>query len=174
VSYADYRDQIQNCDILLYKGTSLVSRLIRWKTKSEYSHAGLVVGWDERLMTVEATGKGVYPIRLSKKIEKYHGSVELWRFNLPTFDADLYDMATFAKDEIGNEYPKWWDLLKFLGAPNRNDKFKLNQFIEMCAQLVARTYNYKGYDLVEGLSDEYTTPQALIDGGKIDLVEVFK
>jgi len=174
MNYLKHRDQIMNCDVLLYKGDSLTSKIIKWKTGSEYSHAGIVGWWGDQLMVLESTGKGVYPVRLSKNIKHYHGSVEWWRYTYPMLVGDRELMLEFAKDEIGKEYPKWWEFLKFFGGKDSDDRFKIETKIVMCAQFVARTYNYKDYDLASDLSDEFTTPEAIIQGGKIELMGVFK
>ena len=57
-------------------GDLFASRIIRWATGSPYSHAGLAVWWNERLMVLEAVGKGVVVTPLSANVRGYHGDVE--------------------------------------------------------------------------------------------------
>ena len=75
--YQIIRDTINNADVLMYKGTTLISRIIRKLTKSEYSHAGIVAWWNERLMVLEAVGKGVIVTPISSNISHYKGEVYL-------------------------------------------------------------------------------------------------
>ncbi len=172
--YLEYRHEIQNCDVLLYKGEGLISGIIKLKTGSEYSHASLVGWWGDRLMVLESTKRGVFPIALSKNIKDYHGSIEWWQYNYPTVDGDRDKMLEFAKLEIGKEYPSIWSLAKtFIGKKDKRDKFRPSKIV-FCSQLVARTYNNEGYDLAKGVADSFTTPEDLFRGGLLTQMGVFK
>ncbi len=158
---------LKDGDVLLYKGTSFISKIIRWKTKSQWSHAGIVAWWGDRLMVLEATGRGVWPVRLSKNIDKYHGDIHWFQYNgvRPLYVADRKAMIEFAKEEIGKEYPSVWELAKtFLGKDNTDDKFVFNRKIIFCSQFVARVYNWRGFDLASKKADDYTTPEDLYAG----------
>ena len=73
VAYPDVRAQIQDGDVLLFQGTHWLSRLIRWGSKSPYSHAGVALWWGPRLMVVQAVGKGVEAVPLSHAVDRYSG-----------------------------------------------------------------------------------------------------
>src|SRR3990172_11256167 len=74
--YEEIRDQITNGDVLMYKGSGIVSSIIQWATRSPYSHAGIAARWNERLMVLEAKGRGVVASPFSRNIEEYRGDVE--------------------------------------------------------------------------------------------------
>ena len=74
-TYQDLRTEIKTCDILLYQGKNWFSRAIRWVIGSPYSHAGIVVWWNDRLMVIEAVGKGVVVTPLSQNLSHYKGPV---------------------------------------------------------------------------------------------------
>ena len=79
LSYIMIRGMILDCDILLYKGSGLVSDGIKWFTGSEFSHAGFAVWWDNRLMVLEAVAPQIVTAPLTESIAKYHGDVYLYR-----------------------------------------------------------------------------------------------
>ncbi len=173
MNYLKYRDQIKDGDVLMYKGTGLTSWIIKKVTGSKYSHASIVCWWNGRLMVLEAIGKGVISSPLSVNIKKYHGEIEWFTYKGEIPNADRKEMVEFAQLELGKEYPSPWKFLKFLGDPDRSDKFKKNTII-FCSQFVARVYNYKKYDLADMLADEYTTPENLYQGNMLEKRGVFK
>ena len=65
VHYAGIRRETRDGDILLFRGKSWISRIICRVTRSPYSHAAIVAWWDERLMVLEAVGKGIVVSRMS-------------------------------------------------------------------------------------------------------------
>ena len=71
--YLENRSQIQQGDIILFRGNAFISRAIRWLDKAPYNHAGLVFEAHGRKFVMESTGKGVNPRLLSvmMKKEKY-------------------------------------------------------------------------------------------------------
>ena len=71
--YLKNRGQIQQGDIILFRGNALISRAIRWLDNAPYNHAGLVFEAHGRKFVMESTGSGVNPRFLSvvMKKEKY-------------------------------------------------------------------------------------------------------
>jgi len=104
VEYDDNRGEIKNGDVLLYRGRSLESRLIRWATRSRYSHAGLAVWWNGRLMVMEAVGRGVVVTPLSKNVSFYPGYVEWFTSVEEIPDHQRLQMVELAQQELGKEY----------------------------------------------------------------------
>src|SRR5215211_3406336 len=76
LDYPDVRNRIQDGDILLFRGKSWFSRLLRWGTRSPYSHSGILGWWNGRLMVLEAVPSGVMASRLSIVVQQYSGHVE--------------------------------------------------------------------------------------------------
>lgn len=71
--YLKNRHQIQQGDIILFRGNAFISRAIRWLDKAPYNHAGIVFEAHGRKFVMESTGHGVNPRFLSvvMKKEKY-------------------------------------------------------------------------------------------------------
>jgi hypothetical protein len=87
--YCGVQRRFQTGDVLLFAGTAWDSRVIRWATKSDYSHCGLVYVWngprrgrrkdpkdqsyEPRVYVLEARGKqGVRLVPMSLLVEDKH------------------------------------------------------------------------------------------------------
>lgn len=101
LEYSKVRQDFKNGDVVLYKGTSFVSKLIRKFTKSEYSHSGIVSWWNDRVMVMEAVGKGVVVTPLSRNVRKYHGDVDWYSCKNEVLDADRLRLVAFAQLGLG-------------------------------------------------------------------------
>ncbi len=85
-TYSDIRYDLQTGDIVLFSGTSLMSRVVQVATKSKWSHVGLVVYsivWDT-VFLFEAVKSGVGLIQLSRKVREYDGEVWVRKLTLDT------------------------------------------------------------------------------------------
>ena len=102
--YEEIRDQIKNGDVLMYKGRGLISSIIRWATRSPYSHAGIAARWNERLMVLEAKGRGVVATSFSRNIKEYRGDVEWFSCVREISDEGRLNMVIFAQEELGKSY----------------------------------------------------------------------
>ena len=112
VDYPAIRNEIQDGDILLFRGTSWLGRVIdrvRGRitgrvTRSPYSHAAIVGWWSGRLMVLEATPTGVVTSRMSLIVNQYSGQVELW-----TTDEQLsrFEVVRTAQLLLGKRYAKF-------------------------------------------------------------------
>jgi hypothetical protein len=162
VDYEQSRSQIKNGDVLMYRGHSLPSRIIRWATGSRYSHAGIAAWWNDRLMVMEAVGKGVVVTPISKNIRSYHGSVEWFTSAEEIPDDQRLKMVEFAQRELGKEYALWRTLFLGIRVLFRRDlesKDKLRREKQLfCSHYVAETYNAIGRDLKKGVSDSFMSP----------------
>ena len=162
VEYEASRPHIQNGDVLLYRGRSWASRLVRWSTRARYSHAGLAVWWNDRLMVMEAVGKGVVVSPLSKNVRTYHGSVEWFTSVEAISPDDRLRMCAFAQQELGKEYALWRALvLGFRMLLQRDVEARDRRRREgrlFCSHYVAATYNAVGRDLKKGVSDRFMSP----------------
>ncbi len=162
MAYDDARVQIQNGDVLLYRGLSLASRVIRWVTGSPYSHAGLAVWWNGRLMVLEAVGKGVVVTPLSTNVRGYHGDVEWFASTEEITPDERLRLVEAAQKELGKEYATWKAVLlgirRLLGAGiDRRDTLRRERKL-FCSLYVAAVYNAIGRDLTKGISDSFTSP----------------
>jgi uncharacterized protein YycO len=169
--YDQIRAAIKDGDILLYKGSGFFSDLIKRFTKSEYSHAGVVSWWHNRLMVLEAVGRGVVATPISENISKYHGEV-IWcvyRVGIP-YDTRI-SMLYWAQLQLGKEYSEW-KLVKFglkilfKRKLDQDDRWRKSNKL-FCSQYVSQMYNVGGLDLKENLSDEFTSPDDIAKSPKI-------
>lgn len=162
MAYDQARVQIQDGDVLLYRGLSLASRVIRWATGSPYSHAGLAVWWNGRLMVLEAVGKGVVVTPLSANVRGYHGDVEWFASTEAITPAERKQLVEIAQKELGKEYATWKAVLlgirRLLGADiDRRDTIRRERKL-FCSLYVASVYTAIGRDLSRGVSDSFTSP----------------
>lgn len=71
--YIDHRDEIKNGDLLIYKGTSILSKAIQYFDKAYYNHIG--VAWipenSGRILTLDMWSQGLACIPLSRRMSGY-------------------------------------------------------------------------------------------------------
>lgn len=160
----DYvRHKIKDGDVLLYQGKGLLSKAIKLLTKSKYSHAGIAVWWNERLMVLEAVSKGVILTPLSKNVSHYKGDVHWYTSVQHIPQTKRFKMVQYAQQELGKEYSKWKLIVfgyKLIFGKDRDkkDEFR-NAHSLVCSHYTAQIYNYAGMDLAEGISDSFTLPE---------------
>jgi len=180
IHYQDYRKDFKDGDILMFKGKGLFSWMIRWKTKSEYSHAGIVAWWNDRLMVLEAVGKGVVARPISYSLKHYHGSFDYYKLKDETgiTDAKRSEMLIFAQEQIGKEYDgkavvMFFFKLLFKSKLNPNDHPNLTAKF-FCSHYVAAIYNKVKLDLIPNLSDELTSPKRIAASDLLKFVGTVK
>ncbi len=173
-AYNQYRDQMKDGDVLLFKGSGVLSRIIQWKTKSAYSHAGLVVWWNGRLMVLEAVGKGVRATPISYNLKKYAGGIDYFRCvdYIPT--GNRKKMVAFAQLQLGKEYDTK-RLIAFFFKLLRGERLGIKesdkeQNTYFCSEYVSEVYEVADIDLVEERSSQFTSPDKLADSQKLEFV----
>ena len=121
----------------LYKGTSMISTLIKWRTWSEYSH----VSWiNEDGSVIEAWTDGVCQ---RKSIHEAHR---------PGTQIDIFDVKMsleqkariklFLKGEIGKKYD-YRGVMKFISRRSGD-----NQDRWFCSELIAAAFNFADVPLL--------------------------
>jgi hypothetical protein len=162
IRYNDVRSKILNGDVLLYKGKGFISRLIKLFTHSAYSHAGLAVWWNERLMVMEAVSKGVVVTPLSRNIEQYHGDVDWYASREPISEDDRIRLARFAQRQLGKGYSHWGVFLIAVFIALKRPFDRDNTFYRskrlFCSFYVAESYDSIERDLRRDKADRFTTP----------------
>ena len=160
--YEEVRLQIKNGDVIMYEGKSMVPKLVSWFTRSPYSHAGIAVWWNERLMVMEATMRGVRVMPLSRNIFKHKGKVEWFTSKQEISDEDRLRMVIFAQEELGKSFARWKAVLfglKILLNRNLSKKDQLRMENKLfCSQYVAQIYNSIGLDLKKKREDRFMSP----------------
>jgi len=163
LKYTDVRQDIKQGDILLYKGRTFVSWAIKFFTRSEYSHAGIAVKWNDRLMVMEAIRKGVIVNPLRRSLKRYKGSVEWWSCKEEINDGDRHKMIIFAQKELGKDFAFWllfcfaFAISFFIRDLNKRVAFRREKKL-FCSLYVAEIYSQAGKDLRKDLSDRFTSP----------------
>lgn len=143
--------------ILLFRGKGLISSIIRWQTRSQYSHAAI---WMPDGKLVEAwQGKGVRVTGL----ESWQG---VDAFRVDGAKAAQWMMAIdYAMAQVGAGYD-YWAVLRFLTRRRgpRNDKW-------FCSELVYRSFEYAGIHLLRDVDASEVSPAMLANSPKLLKVE---
>lgn len=133
--YRDLRPWIDTGDIILWKGNSVISRLIR--LFSVYSHASLVVRMNDfvgdKVCTIEAEWPRMNPARLSDELRMYNGRAYLYKTTID--GAQREDMKSFAMQKLfeGIQYDVGGVLLNLLGIVSLNAaKYYCSEFVTDC------------------------------------------
>jgi hypothetical protein len=163
LEYGRTRREILSGDILLYESDTIFSRIIKRVTHSRYSHAGIAVWWNQRLMVMEAVGRGVGVTPLSTNIKRHQGRIHWFSLKQPVSAAQRRRMIIKAQEELGKDYDLWnaiWVGIKLLfnWQPEKRDALKRQQKF-FCSAYVAHVYNSAGIDLKPGLSDSSMVPE---------------
>lgn len=165
-TYEQYRSQMKTGDLIAFSGNAGFSNVIKWATKSHYSHVGIVLkadlgtGFGDSILVVESTLetqfldannkqaiKGVQMHWLSKRIESYDGSVYWLELTTPLAPENKAKMEAWLRDTHNQKVP--YDYLQIYGAAidwfdqlgwtSREDFSTL-----FCSELVAKALRIAG------------------------------
>ena len=159
-TYDEVRGRLKTGDIILTGGTSLFSKAIKFLTKSEWSHVGMVVRTDEWnfvLMWESTTPSGVEDVRtgevtrgvqlvpLSERVRTYKGSFAVRQISRALTVDEVEKLKAFRAKVRGRNYDM--DALELLGSAidvpflpqNTEDIASL-----FCCELIAETYQELG------------------------------
>lgn len=164
-NYQQHRHDMQDGDVLIFKGQSWLSKIIKWRTRSDYSHAGVVVWWNDRLMVLEAIGQGVLARPISYNLDHYRGDIEYFRPSQEIATETRTRMAQFAQAQLGKKYASR-RLLSFffkllLNRPLLSQDKAAAPCRYFCSEYVADIYAKNGLDLDIERSSGYTSPDRL-------------
>jgi hypothetical protein len=159
MDYPAIRGEIQDGDILLFRGKSWLSRLICWITRSPYSHAAILGWWNGRLMVLDATPTGVVTSQMSLIVNEYSGKLELW-----TTDEHLsrFEVIRTAQLLLGKRSSKGKLVrtLKRLLGRSRHEPIDPEAAPEdfVRSEFVSRVWRAGGVDLVKHAPDTSIRP----------------
>jgi len=166
----DVEPQIATGDVLLFRGTSLYARLIKLRTESQFSHAGVVyrmkINGHTRLCVFEALEPGgvrLYPLDMY-----VDAGEDIHWYQLNDLTIDREKVADFVQRQWGKRYAMkqiWWSFSRLAGLLRYLFRWKLteaekNQFF--CSELVAAALAYAGYKTDDGLLPMTTSPGDLV------------
>jgi len=176
--YSSVRGKIKNADILLYKGQGIISWLIKLVTRSPYSHAGLAVWWYDRLMVMEAVGKGVVVTPLSINVAHYDGGVEWYQYKDDIPDVDRVKMVHFAQQQLGKKYAIWkmvsilfYRLFQW-NVDKRDQLYRTKRLF--CSYYVSEVYDSIGRKLKVNVSDRFMSPGDIAQSPHLKKIAVLK
>lgn len=164
LQYGAIRDRVEDGDIVLFRGTIFLSRIIEEVSHGSYSHCAIAANWGERKMLLQAELMGgVQAVPLSVAAGTYNGRVD-WYKIAPAWRAkiDIAAMLEEARADLGLTYATS-DLLRvaahsLFGArlpPDCDNPHAL-----FCSQYVERCFRKAGVALCKD-SDVGTSPSAI-------------
>jgi len=160
--YREVRGHVEDCDVFLFRGQYLISKLFEKVDFSYYSHAALAAWWGSRLMILQAEGPGIQAIPMSVAIATYPGRVDWYKLRKDSFpDAvkQLQAVLTEAKSDLGLSYG-FGDLLRNILHWLANFKLKdpMKPGAMFCSEYVERCFRVAGMSLT-GKPDITTFPK---------------
>ena len=149
--------------LLLYKGKSWVSRLIRWQTRSKYSHAAIFIP-EEGVYEAWHIG-GVQKNKDWKVLHKKGTIVDVF---CPTeFDKEnTQKVVEFLESQVGKKYD-FRSVFRFLTRqpehPDDKDKW-------FCSELASMAFMRAGYCLLKRIEPWAISPALLSYSPRLNLV----
>lgn len=170
-------DFLKPCDVLLYKGAGFTSQLIRWGTKSSYSHVAQVVEPQISLAIESNTGhqSGVRAIDLRKLPE---AEIDVFRIK-PEFSFDSDKVISFLVAHLGADfdYPGviWLGVLKGLSVLTGLQYQPYNQFQKekdyFCSELCYEAFKEGGLDIVPEVDEaDITSPADIAASARLQKI----
>lgn len=166
--YDAVREKLHDGDLLLFQARGIVASVIRWATRSKYSHAGLAVWFDDRLLVLESRElRGCRLIALSDALRAAR-SITVYR----PHDAGPFvgfQAVRAGMERLGQPYG-WKQILRdalgrlpLLALLLRRKQYSEDDAEEpergmKCSTFVAWAWRRAGYDLVPNLADASTDP----------------
>lgn len=139
--------------IALYRGKSVVSRLIRWRTWSDYSHAAWLC-LDGTVLDAWQKG-GVRHVANISVGHKPNTPVEF--FSVDITPAERIRIEKFLRDQVGKKYD-FHGVLKFISRRKTTHDQQRKWF---CSELVSAAFNRIGHPLLARIRDEQVSPGLL-------------
>jgi hypothetical protein len=176
IGYDLARRQIQDADVLLFRGQSWYSKTIACAGRSPYSHVGMAAWWHDRIHLLQSTAFGDHKPLLSSMVDSMPGRIDVWRVNggLPIAAADAIVKTMIGIVGRGYGWPNLgrvalyhtpivWRLMK----PDMND-WDTTNWRPFCSEAVCEAYSWNLIDLVPYLADRVTEPGDLPRGGWLE------
>jgi hypothetical protein len=169
---SDALPQIRTGDVLLFRGRSLFAWLIKARTRSVYSHAGVVqrirTNGHSRVWVVEALepfGVRAFPLERYVALGE---EIDWFVLDDPTIDPEK--VADYAMDQVGKKYSVagvWWSFswvaraVQAVFRLHRVTRRLANAKSWFCSELVAAALRHAGFKSDEGLVPLETDPGAV-------------
>lgn len=139
---------IQPYDILLFKGTDIISRIIEGVTKSKYSHVALSLGdWT----LAEALPSGITIDFLKDKPQGY----DIYRYKFELTDEQKNKLHKFVYLKIATPY-NYQEIFSALLEEEFGINYPVTKHKLICSEFVFNAYLYCGINLLGGHSGVVT------------------
>lgn len=136
--------------VALFRGHKLVSKLIQWQTRSEYSHAAVVLPSGEVIESRE--GKGV---QILKELDYSKEEIEL--YDVEVSDTQAVEIEAFLRDQIGKKYD-WTMVARFI---TRRQESRSSSQRWFCSELVFAAFQQAGVNLLRAVEPWKVSPGLL-------------
>jgi hypothetical protein len=157
VSLTHAREHMQECDLILCRGSYGISKLFEDLTKRKYSHAAVVARWGHMWMLCQAEAGGVQAVPLHITVGKYNGAVYWYRLTREARERlNIERTVKEVKRDLGVAYgygPVLRDMayrylgFKYLGMRKPEDTGEPNSMF--CSQYVAHCFRAGGLPLCD-------------------------
>lgn len=137
--------------VALFQGPGLVSRLIRWQTRSAYSHAAIVLPSGAVIESREGIG-----VRQLSALEPKHGE-EIDFFAVDVTDEQLAALTRFLHRQLGKKYD-WTMVARFV---TRRQESRASRGRWFCSELVFAAFQVAGIHLLRGTEPWEVSPGLL-------------
>lgn len=186
LGWNDARKLIEDADILLYRGSGIWSKWLKWAGHTEYTHAAVACscnGFWQAVMLREF--KGGISVSLEREIELYDGEIDVYRLT-PSYDAyeminnqimtssirltkslknkiclDMYKLGgiSYSWKRIWNLAKYHIPILRWFTTASLDDKAENPENMSMvCSTSVVFCIRKNYIDIVPHLSDHETVP----------------
>jgi len=132
--YRAVRKEITDGDFLLFSGNGVWSQVIRFWTRQEFSHCGLIAWWNDRCCVLEAKeGWGVRLVPVSELIAQYNGRI-VWYSPDEIVGYDGGDAVEFGVKRLGSDYSWKQNAALALGVNRDVDEraFNCSEYLGDC------------------------------------------
>jgi hypothetical protein len=181
--YGNIREELNTGDVVLFAGKGFVSGIVKFFSRSKWSHVGIIVKSNDLNMVLiwESTGLskvkdmdsgklvlGVQTVTLSDRLDEYQGEAWVRQYDGRVTKKMIAALAEFRRESKGKPYEKnYWQLAKSLLdfswlRPNKKDVSSL-----FCSELVAESLQRMGLVATDLPSNEFT-PRDFADGGEFE------
>lgn len=133
--------------VLLFKGRGFLSQIIRWQSRSRYSHAALQLRDGSVIEAWQFKGVHMKYIRDWRHIEAYDIA--------HTTGAQWHRIEEFAKSQLGKPYD-YRGVFSFITRSRPTDNSRW-----FCSELVFAAADHAGIHLLERTSPGYVSPGVL-------------
>lgn len=137
--------------VALFQGPGLVSRLIRWQTRSAYSHAAIVLPNAAVFESREGIG-----VRQLPRLDPKNGE-QIDYFAVEVTETQLAEMTEFLKRQLGKRYD-WTMVARFI---TRRQESRSTSDKWFCSELVFAAFKVAGVILLRDTDPWEVSPGLL-------------